>query len=536
MYASRLHWRLLIGTILLLMAAAWLAPRWLPKPEFQENRRLAARPAWPTRLRDVAAFRKAADAYVADHFPIRPQLIAVLNRARMMVGVSGSSRVIVGRDGWLYYDDDTHMGAARNDPALIGPQVRNWLMTLAGRTEAVRAQGGAYLVIAPPAKDSVYPEHAPLWFHGPSPDRLTVVLPTLARESGAGEVLSLYPEVAAAKRDGEKVFSRHDTHWTGYGAYAGYVGLMTRLHAMGLTDGPRPRSMFVSQRLRGRLVPSDLARMLGVGSLVDLDFPHLVDPQAASRGRITYLTAKHDWTAPQVIDTGAVGKPTLLITRDSFSNELLPFLYPHFSRIVAAHDQDGMWRPDLIARFKPDVVVLEVVESGLALAMDQGPPPSAEAVGRIDRVLATAALPAAPAGAASVPVLATITPPVLAALNGATPSPNCNVEVATFSPGGRGEVMLTVGGWLTELGSQVTSPDGFVRLRGPGFDAAANLRLDKLRPDVAAHFKNPTAALSGFVGAYVVARPRPGAYQATIYRRASRGWIACVAKQPLVAH
>ena len=41
------------------------------------------------------------------------------------------------------------------------------------------------------------------------------------------------------------IFSRHDTHWSGYGAYAGYVGLMTRLKAMGVTqEDPRPLASF----------------------------------------------------------------------------------------------------------------------------------------------------------------------------------------------------------------------------------------------------------------------------------------------------
>jgi hypothetical protein len=41
----------------------------------------------------------------------------------------------------------------------------------------------------------------------------------------------------------------------------------------------------------------------------------------------TFLGPRQDWTAPQVVDTGEVGKPVLLLTRDSFSNELLSFLY-----------------------------------------------------------------------------------------------------------------------------------------------------------------------------------------------------------------
>ena len=59
----------------------------------------------------------------------------------MLFGVSGSDRVIVGRDGWLFYDDDTHLGSARNTPPMSGAEVRDWLMTMAGRTEAARAAG-----------------------------------------------------------------------------------------------------------------------------------------------------------------------------------------------------------------------------------------------------------------------------------------------------------------------------------------------------------------------------------------------------------
>jgi hypothetical protein len=107
-----------------------------------------------------------------------------------------------------------------------------------------------------------------------------------------------------------------------------------------------------------------------------------------SASRITYLTARHDWTAPHVIDTGQAGKPVLLMTMDSFSNALVPLLYPHFSRIVLAHNQEGAWREDLIERFHPNVVVLEVVESGLIPVMNPAPPVSADAQARIAEVVA----------------------------------------------------------------------------------------------------------------------------------------------------
>jgi hypothetical protein len=530
--ASRTHWRLLIATILVLMASAWVIPRIVEEPDIQENRVLAKAPAWPRHLRDIRQFRKDADAYVADNFPIRRHLIGVLNRVRMLAGVSGSKRVIVGRDGWLFYDDDSHLGAARNTPPMTGPEIRAWLSLVAGRTEAVQARGAHYLIVTPPIKETIYPQHAPAWFSGVSSERPALVLPKLAAEARAADVLYLGPPVAAATRAGEKTYSRDDTHWSGYGAYAGYVALMRHLHDQGLTEGPRPLADFRRVELPTLKGPRDLALMLGVSSFVDLDFPHFDNPVGAAKLRITFLGPKRDWTAPHVVETGEVGKPVLLMTRDSFSTELLPFLYSHFSRIVLAHNQDGFWRPDLIERFKPDIVILEVIESGLRVAVGEGPPPSAATLMRIDRVLETAA---PSAQALAVPVLTPVSDKIALTLAAAASTSNCNLEAATLTAGIKGEATLAVSGWISELAPSITSPRGYVRLKGPAGDFAAPIPVDGARPDVAAYFKVPTGAESGFLATYLIKRLPAGAYTASVYRPAAGGWIVCAGKQALIA-
>ena len=205
-------------------------------------------------------------------------------------------------------------------------------------------------------------------------------------------MLYLYPQVAAATAGGEKTYSRHDTHWSGYGAYAGYVGLMNRLRVLGLTaDDPRPISEFRKIDLKPNGSPRDLALMLGVSSFVHIDYPHLDNPTGEDRITKSFLSARTDWTGPQVIDTGSAGKPVLMMVRDSFSNALVPFLYPHFSRIVLTHNVDGFWRPDMIERFKPDIVILEVIEAGLRVGVGDGPQPSDAAAARIDHVLGQSA-------------------------------------------------------------------------------------------------------------------------------------------------
>jgi len=380
----RAHWGRLIAGCAVCVAAAFVAARFVPAPALDENRRLAGPPT--VALRDLTALRRETDAYVADRFPPRGHLIGALNRVRMLFGVSGSSRVVVGRHGWLFNDDGSHLGAGRGVPALTDQQASAWLADLAGRTEMLRARGVSYIVLCAPVKEAIYPDLAPAWFEL-DPDRPTITLTRLAGVAGAGRVIYPYDELVRQAGWGLKTYSPHDTHWTGLGAYLGYAALMKELHLQGVTVGPRPLDSFKEVRRHEINKPRNLALMLGVASFVDVDFPELEDPNPPVL-KSTFLTDNHDWTGARVVDTGQTGKPVLLMTFDSFSTALLPFLYSDFSRIVLAHNDDGVWRPDLIDRFQPDVVVTEVVESGLPAIMGHSPAPTAEAA---DRIRATVA-------------------------------------------------------------------------------------------------------------------------------------------------
>lgn len=393
------HWKRLIAGTVLLLGAALVVPQFVRAPDLVENRKLADAPARPQDVEGLAAFRKGADAYVADHFPGRAHLIGLLNFLRYKLGDSGSPRVVVGRDGWLFYDNGDHMAAADGTWRLKPQEVRTWLRILAGRTEAMRAQGATYLVLVPPDKEDVYPQYMPSWFHL-DPDRNAVRLSRLATAAQAGEVLYLGPYMTRPARWGLKLYEPYETHWTGLGAYEGYAALMQRLQAMGAVhEGPRPLEAF-TEIAQGPSSPRNLALMLGIASFVSNDYPQFDDPAAEHQLTTSWLSDQHDWTKPRVVDTGEVGKPVLLMTMDSFSNALLPFLYGHFSRIVLAHHQDGPWRQDLIDRFKPNVVIGEVLESGLPFEMGSGPDASPAALARIEAAVALPAKPQAPAPAA----------------------------------------------------------------------------------------------------------------------------------------
>ena len=382
------HWAGLIGASLAVLAAGFLAPRLAPAPDLAENRLPAPAPRLQLSWSALRDFPKEADAWVADHFPARPHLIGGLNLLRYRLGISGASNVIVGRQGWLFFDNGSHLGSARNEPVYTDAQAREWLAALAGRTEALEARGATYLVIAAPDKETLYAEFGPRWYPGPSRNRPAELLSRLAAASQAGEVLYLHQALETPTRWGLRTYTPHDTHWTGLGAYYGYAAVMRRLKALGVAEGPRPLEDFVEVREHDPNKPRNLALMLGVASFVGVDYPEFDDPRVENTLTVEWLTPVKDWTAPRVVETGQAGKPVLLMTMDSFSNAVLPFFYGHFSRIVLAHNQDGPWREDLIERFRPDVVITEVVENGLPLVLNPAPPASPEAHERIEAALA----------------------------------------------------------------------------------------------------------------------------------------------------
>jgi alginate O-acetyltransferase complex protein AlgJ len=365
------HWWGLIAGVGALQIGMLVLDR-LPmvrEPELVENRSLATPPAAPRSIRDLDRFRTQADAYAADHLPARRFLIAGLNFFRYSFGYSGTRRVFVGREGWLFYDNDSHLSQVRDSTMSIAERGA-WVDELAKRTRGLAAKGIRYVVVAGPVKESLYPDLLPRWLRSQGSMSDASVLLKASNDAGIHSVVDFKAPLASARDRGIPIYSRFDTHWTGDGAFYGYQALMGRFASMGLQVRAHPRSYFVEPEIKRAARPQDLAHMLGISSFVEQTYSSLEDPKKLPAQRVEYLTESKDWTADRVVETGRTG-PVLLLTGDSFSTALLPLLSGHFSRVIFSHHEHGFFREDLIDRFKPDVVVLEVIESGFRYAMQQ---------------------------------------------------------------------------------------------------------------------------------------------------------------------
>lgn len=305
---GRSHWMALSALTALVVVCAHLM-RFVPvgSPEVVENRVLAERPRIAVRdFATLRSFREGWDAYVSDHFPPRLWLISGLNYLRYKLGYSGTSRVIVGRAGWLFYDTGDHLGQLAAHTPLSPPEVDAWIDAFQARAAEAGAAGAKYLVFAPPVKERVYAELAPRWGGGfrigeADADRID------AEMDKRGVVGFSTPIADLRSARGDVIYTPYDIHWTGKGGHIGYLNLLGMLNKLGLGATPLPLSRFEQAAIPLEAQPRDVAGMLGVSSFVRQNYPRYENAADSAALRTEYLSAKQDWTGPRVITTGHPG-------------------------------------------------------------------------------------------------------------------------------------------------------------------------------------------------------------------------------------
>ena len=341
----------------------------LPPAGLAEHRVLAEAPHVPRTLKDLVELPGQVNAYVGDHFPARAQVISLINYARYRLGYSGSARVVVGKHGWLFYDNDAHLAFWRGIQRIDQESMRLWFAGLDQRVRWLKERNTGFYVLFAPEKPAIFPEFLPKALRPTHADTELDDILSIARERHFDQLVDPRAALIAAKSTAG-IYGRFETHWTGEGAYVAYKVLMDRMSVDYPDLKPLGRDAFsVSQG-----PDHNLASMLGIAGFVDEPFPYLAPRTGVAGGpsgerSVRYLTDRTDWTSPYEITTGSTSSRKLLIIRDSFSTALIPLLEPHFGKILSLHYQDSFFPRDYIEKFKPDIVLFEIIDDGARFGM-----------------------------------------------------------------------------------------------------------------------------------------------------------------------
>ena len=315
--------------------------------EAAANERLAELPSLQTEDGCINTdYLSQLQNYVNDRFFLRQELITLDHRMSNLLGVSGESSVIAGKDGWLFFaetlDDYTGTGLLTNRELFSAAS------NVALMEEYCRTNGKEFTFIIAPNKNSLYGEFMPdygVTAKTSNAERFHNLLDQLGVE-----YVNLFAAFDAIE---EPLYFAHDSHWNSKGAALG-ADLINRSFGVG------------SNYFGGDFTQE----VLHEGDLYAMVFPGARDTETNPvYGRTLNYSFTGMATQPDaiVLNTAGIGTGSLLCYRDSFGNLLFPYLAESFastkfSRAVS-YDMTG----------NEDYVAIELVERNLCYLIQNVP-------------------------------------------------------------------------------------------------------------------------------------------------------------------
>ena len=286
-------------------------------------------------------------SWINDRFFLRQEMITLDNVVTAQgFGASGEKKVIVGKDGWLFFNDtlDDYTGTqSLTERELFGVIKNIQLMD-----EYCKLNGRDFAFVIAPNKNSVYGEFMP--DYGVKSDyRDALKVMAVLKQSGV-KTPDLFDAIGSAD---EQVYFKHDSHWNSKGAALG-------ADVINKTFG-KNTDFFSGEFSKSRVNEGDLYSML---------YPALRDTEIdwCLEGKRDFEFTGTGKTPTSITITTQSNKDgKLLAYRDSFGSLLFPYLAEsygecYFSRKTAY---------DLT--IESDYVMVEIVERNLDYLLKYAP-------------------------------------------------------------------------------------------------------------------------------------------------------------------
>ncbi len=302
---------------------------------------------------------KELENYVNDRFGLRDFLVDINTKISLYVfKISPSDDVLIGKENWLFYVkkiDGDNLPDFLKINKFTDSQLEDVKNNLEDKADWCKKNGIKFLFIAPPSKHSIYPEYYSLK-RPEGETRLDQLINYLNKNSSV-EVVDLRPDLLEAKNE-SLLYRETDTHWNNNGTYCGYK-----------TIAKKVKELFPDIDF-GEEIQYDITMSVGTGG----DLPPIMGVKEygkmttfdyAPQGGYPYIFLKDEYRngiITEAIDVENSDLPKAIFFRDSFFDDLHPFVSTLFSKT------SYIWKfftdddKESILNEKPDIVIFELLE------------------------------------------------------------------------------------------------------------------------------------------------------------------------------
>lgn len=298
---------------------------------------------------------KDAGDWLADHFASRQAFITA--EAKLQAAIfreSAAEDVILGKDGWLYYQSTLDDYEGQNQ--LTDREIWSAAHCISMIYEYAQERNIRFLFTVAPNKNTLYPQYMPQrYLRSAEQNNMQRLMQALA-EAGV-PYLDLY-EVFSA--EDTVLYQKLDSHWNNLGAALAHDAITEAL-------GISAETYYLPENYT--------AEANHMGDLYQMLYPAGTQKDVQMMPTWTW-SFNHDKpirsAEDQMIYTSCAEKNgKLMMFRDSFGNTLYPFMAESFG--TACFSRAMPYTISMLDTEKPDTVVIEIVQRNLCWLVQRAP-------------------------------------------------------------------------------------------------------------------------------------------------------------------
>ena len=367
---------LIIVFLLIIFVPPLFTGVYLKYSKNNENRSLAEFPIFEET--GIKKFPSSFEEWWNDHLPFKNELTTFNSYIRVkLLNTTSNRTVILGKGEWLFYNNYTADDNPINDILGYNMYTKEQMDKIADNisiaNETLKEKDIEFYVFIPPNKETIYKDYLPNYLIEESVDKTSTEI--LYEYLISKNLNVLYPkqELLEASENFQTYYT-YDTHWNKLGGYVGFSALCKKLQI----DLPPISNKNIMDATTYPVI--DLANLLAMEKMVEQELEktvkiegmdkQLVDKKIYDSGEEAYFTT------PFPEHPNPPHDKTVLIIHDSYYKSMIEYFPLVFTKTIAVHrDYANLCSTqEMIEKYNPNIVILEVVERGSKILLHENMP------------------------------------------------------------------------------------------------------------------------------------------------------------------